>query len=706
MNNKFHLKTIEDIAIQYLTIFQPSENNYGETINTVEDKKLSIKGATSIGGSFYCRTNKFFDNENYIFFRKIPQKNLNEDESSILTSETEYSSSRNTIHNSSTVIKLSHTKVFVKNSKILTYNKKLFFPLKYDVVYDCISGLYKPLITNLEDLNNLRNYMSDTKNRIEYFSLHESIFSKKYKSGIIPNPMIKNVDEFLEEEKCCEIVEFTIILFILHLIMGAKIKHTEYINDEDMESIYGEACFVLDKLRENIMLKLLYNENFNNENEKKINIINNNKKNSNNISFESVCSRYIKDYFKDGNKTQKSIINDLNNNLEIIFQRLYNAINILLLNFTKVKIYTNNVNNPDEVESYFLELLDYNFPQTDEELISKEEENNINNEYENNNKKNKKETTPLQKEFCDQYEVFKEMFYFLTQKEPKKVKSIIKKEINNEIIFPPIKGKDESFSDDKTNKSVQSKKKEDNKKIKTNSTNPKSNSNKIKENLTLELISEKSTEEKNSIFYTRLKHYFNLYFTNFISLLERNKVNPPFLPKLDTKKYKYTLVLDLDETLVHYVEEENSAYVQVRPYADYFLKELSKHFEIVLFTAAEEDYTGIVLNELNRNNYITHILCRKYTEFKNGYYIKDLSKLGRDLSKVCIVDNNKDNFSLQPENGLFISSYYGEQNDNELYLLCADLMKIIETQPDDIRTVIKEIDETMQKRYNENFEVQ
>ena len=194
--------------------------------------------------------------------------------------------------------------------------------------------------------------------------------------------------------------------------MGAKIKHTEYINDEDMESIYGEACFVLDKLRENIMLKLLYNENFNNENEKKINIINNNKKNSNNISFESVCSRYIKDYFKDGNKTQKSIINDLNNNLEIIFQRLYNAINILLLNFTKVKIYTNNVNNPDEVESYFLELLDYNFPQTDEELISKEEENNINNEYENNNKKIKKKLLLYKKNFVINMKYLKRCFIF------------------------------------------------------------------------------------------------------------------------------------------------------------------------------------------------------------------------------------------------------------------------------------------------------
>ncbi len=684
MLNKFHLKTIEDIAIQYLSTLQPQETTNEETINTVEDKKLSIKGATSIGGSFYCRTNKFLDTENYIFFRKIPQKNLNDDDASILTSETEYSSSRNTIHNSSTVIKLTHTKIFVKNCKNLLYNKKIFFPLKYDIVYDCLSGLYLPLITNLEDSSNLRNYMNDTKNRVEYFSLHESIFSKKTKSGIIPNPLTQKIEDFMEEEKCCEILEFSLILFILHITMGAKVKYTEFINEEDMELVYAEACFVLDKLRENIMLKLLYNENYKKENDKnEINTINNDKKSGNNISFESVCSRYIKDYFKDAKKTQKNILNDLNNNLEIIFQRLYNAINILLINFTKVKIHTNNINNPDEVESYFLELLDYNFPQTDDELLSKEEEKKLNKEKEKNPIDN--EEIPLQKEFLDQYDVFKEMFYFLTHKIPKNDK--IGKAIINS-------GKKDKASDDKI---TQTKKKDE--KIKNNSTNPKYNTNKIKDNLTLELISEKSTEEINSPFYLKLKHYFNLYYNNFNSLIERNKVNPPFLPELDTNKYKYTLVLDLDETLVHYVEEENSAYVQVRPYADYFLKELSKHFEIVLFTAAEEDYTGIVLNELNKKNYITHILCRKYTEFKDGCYIKDLSKLGRDLSKVCIVDNNKDNFKLQPENGLFISSYYGEQNDNELYLLCGDLMKIIETQPEDIRPIIKQIDSIMQNRY-------
>ena len=682
MINKYNLKTIEDIAIQYIATLEPQEKDFMETINTVEDKNLSIKGAKSIGGSFYCRANKFRDNSNYIFFRKIPQKILNEEESLVYTSETEDSSSKTTIHNSNTVIKFTHTKIFVRNCANLKYNKKLYFPLKYEVVYDCISGLYLPLLANLEDLNNLRNYMNDTKTRIELFSLHESIHTKDDGVPPPPQPLSKKIDEFLEEEKCCEIIEFFLILFILHLIMSAKIKHMEIINDEDMETIYGEIYFVLEKMRENIMLKLLYNENYKNENEKnknKINFNNDNKKNKSNISFETVCNRYLKDYFQDTKKSQNNIIEDLNINLEIIFQRLYNAINILLLNFTKVKIFTNNVNNPDEVESYFLELLDYDFPQTDDELIIEKKNNEIINEK-NNNKE-----APLQKEFLDQYNALKEMFYFLTHKEQK------------------IENKNKTFNIKKSfniNNEKISNKKNENKKIKTNITNPKL-SNKINNNMNIELISQTSTEEITSSFFSKLKYYFDLYFNNFISLLEKNKVMPPFLPKIDSEKYKYTLVLDLDETLVHYVEEENSAYVQVRPYADYFLKELSKHFEIVLFTAAEEDYTNIVLNELNKNNYIKYVLCRKYTEFNNGCYIKDLSKLGRDLSKVCIVDNNKDNFSLQPENGLFISSYYGEPDDDELHYLCDDLMKIIEIQPDDIRTVIKDIHDIMQKRYNE-----
>ena len=740
MQNKIQFKTIEDIAIQYIINTIESDNDFEDTINTIKDPKISIKGCTSIGGSFYCRSNKFFENENYIFFRKIPQKTLSEDELLPFNTDTDESSSRNTIYNSGTVIKLTHTKIFVKNSKNLKFSKKLFFPLKYYLVYDCLSELYLPLKNNLEDLNNLRNNLIDTKQKLEYFSTHESIYEKN--NDLIENifnnnlQISKKVDEFMEEEKCCEVIEFSLILFIIHLMFGAKIQYTEFINDEDMEIIYGEICFVLHKMIENIMLKLLYNENYNKNN------INNsvggkkekNKNNqSNSISFESVCNRYVKDYFKGVEKTQNKIINELNSNLGVIFQRLYNAVNILMLNFTKVKIYTNNTDNPDEIESYFLGLLDYNFISNDDDIYINDNDNVNENQNGNNINninyiKNYNEKETLQKEFIDQYNCFKMMFYFLTHKELKINNSNNNIFINNEIdsisINININNKEISKKNNINNISNENKYKIPSKnitfthknKIIDSSIDEKSNNatysnkskaelnKKIKNNLTNPLIAKKISDI-NSSFYFQLKYYFNLYFNNFILLLEKNQVKAPFLPKLDTKRYKYTLVLDLDETLVHYIEEENSAYVQVRPYADYFLKELSKFFESVLFTAAEEDYTDIVLKELNKNKYITHILCRKYTELNNGSYIKDLSKLGRDLSKVVIVDNNKDNFRLQPENGLYISSYFGEQNDNELYILCGDLMKIIEIQPDDIRPLIKEIDEIMQNRYAENMYV-
>ena len=131
---------------------------------------------------------------------------------------------------------------------------------------------------------------------------------------------------------------------------------------------------------------------------------------------------------------------------------------------------------------------------------------------------------------------------------------------------------------------------------------------------------------------------------------------------------------------------------------------MSKYFELVIFTAAAEDYADIVLNELDKNKVINYKLYRKHTDQINGVFIKDLSKLGRDMSKILIIDNNKDNFSLQPENGLHICSFIGDQNDDELYALSGDLMKIIESKKKDIRPVVKEISNIMKKRY-ENKDV-
>jgi hypothetical protein len=58
----------------------------------------------------------------------------------------------------------------------------------------------------------------------------------------------------------------------------------------------------------------------------------------------------------------------------------------------------------------------------------------------------------------------------------------------------------------------------------------------------------------------------------------------------------YTLVLDLDETLIHFEidedidpEVEDPGYYLIRPGALNFLSHLSEYFEIVLFTAAMPD---------------------------------------------------------------------------------------------------------------------
>jgi CTD small phosphatase-like protein 2 len=55
-------------------------------------------------------------------------------------------------------------------------------------------------------------------------------------------------------------------------------------------------------------------------------------------------------------------------------------------------------------------------------------------------------------------------------------------------------------------------------------------------------------------------------------------------------------------------------------------------------------------------------------------FVKDLSRIGRDMSKTIIVDNVAENFQLQPDNGIFIKSWFDDMNDTALSEL-APLLK-------------------------------
>lgn len=71
---------------------------------------------------------------------------------------------------------------------------------------------------------------------------------------------------------------------------------------------------------------------------------------------------------------------------------------------------------------------------------------------------------------------------------------------------------------------------------------------------------------------------------------------------------------------------------------------MSKYYELVIFTAGLKDYADWILNDLDRSGYISHRLYRDSTRCRHGVYIKDLSKLGRDLNKTIIIDNIEENF--------------------------------------------------------------
>ena len=195
---------------------------------------------------------------------------------------------------------------------------------------------------------------------------------------------------------------------------------------------------------------------------------------------------------------------------------------------------------------------------------------------------------------------------------------------------------------------------------------------------------------------------------NSLFKISKNKNYNPFLQdKSPSCKLEYTLVLDLDETLVHFVQGDNDSnnIVQIRPGAEQFIEDLSEYFEIIIFTAAKQDYADLVIDGVDLNHKVSGRLYRDHTIKLGDGYIKDLSKLGRDLKKMLIVDNCADNFSLQPNNGLKIKDFEGDPEDNELEFLKEDLIEMIQKKPKDVRDCLEEIQKKMDRReqWNEDY---
>ena len=200
----------------------------------------------------------------------------------------------------------------------------------------------------------------------------------------------------------------------------------------------------------------------------------------------------------------------------------------------------------------------------------------------------------------------------------------------------------------------------------------------------------------------KISHLSNMSNYNNNKEINRNNSSPYF----NIKKTKKTLILDLDETLVHsgfnpftrksdinliinIDGRDHIINVLKRPYVDEFLKEISEYFEIIVFTASVSEYASPLLDKLDKNNYLSGRLFRQDCLFNQGLYIKDLKRIGKDLKDMIIIDNNPISYADNEDNGIPILTWYDDLNDNELIKLIP-LLKYL-ANVNDVRPIIRQI---------------
>ena len=169
------------------------------------------------------------------------------------------------------------------------------------------------------------------------------------------------------------------------------------------------------------------------------------------------------------------------------------------------------------------------------------------------------------------------------------------------------------------------------------------------------------------------------------------------------------LVLDLDETLVHctvdpvsdadmvfpveFNDIEYQVHVRCRPYLVQFLEAVSSKFEVVIFTASQQVYADKLLDKIDpEGKFIRHRMFRDSCLPVEGNFLKDLSVLGRDLSKAVLVDNSPHAFGYQVDNGIPIESWFDDPNDKELLKLEMFLRTLHGVE--DVRDVVRKTFQT------------
>jgi CTD small phosphatase-like protein 2 len=213
-------------------------------------------------------------------------------------------------------------------------------------------------------------------------------------------------------------------------------------------------------------------------------------------------------------------------------------------------------------------------------------------------------------------------------------------------------------------------------------------------------------EEENEMGYYEFDPFIFMAQLPPHNLVRHNVQDARPLPRLADHHHKPTLILDLDETLVHCSADPSGkfdvtfgvhfngslcqVYVRKRPHLETFLETVSAKFEVVIFTASQRVYAERLLDILDpHRKYIHHRLYRESCLMVAGNLLKDLTILDRDLRKTVIVDNSPHAFGYHLDNGVPIESWYDNPHDVELLKLLPLLEQL--HQVEDVRPHLRKV---------------
>mmetsp|Transcript_87428 Transcript_87428/g.234129 ORF Transcript_87428/g.234129 Transcript_87428/m.234129 type:complete len:263 (+) Transcript_87428:90-878(+) len=177
---------------------------------------------------------------------------------------------------------------------------------------------------------------------------------------------------------------------------------------------------------------------------------------------------------------------------------------------------------------------------------------------------------------------------------------------------------------------------------------------------------------------------------------------PRLVAPLRRMRPSMTLVLDLDETLVHAVKEkvdcdfqfgvfaedkEMVFYATMRPGIHDFIASLHPHFEIVIFTAARQEYADMLINHMGIHAFVDKRFFRDdCVKNANGHLVKPMQQVRDDLARVILVDDSPVAVSKNPENAVLIPPFRGDRTDTVLWDLVPFLLALRRLR--DVRCVL------------------